>query len=215
MTTNIGLLQAEIDETTLNLNSEDKVQINLAHANTWTASQTFTNNSSLLVLGSANSWTLSANTGIKGTAITLTIPSNLSNNTFIINNSSSVPIFSVSGELNNLTSYHNTLDDGSGNATFTTSGAGIVSANGIKTTAGAATAVTVGASPYTYTNSSASNQQIFIQGGTVGAAVYVIVSVSSGRMVSTLSVSPLKAMPVPPLGLKLIADTVPPCMNIC
>ena len=143
--------------------------INLANANTWTGTQTFTNNSSLLVLGSANSWTLSANTGIKGTAITLTIPSSLSNNTFIINNSSSVPIFSVSGELNNLTSYHNTLDDGSGNATFTTSGAGIVSANGIKTTAGAATAVTVGASPYTYTNSSASNQQIFIQGGTVSA----------------------------------------------
>ena len=64
---------------------------------------------------------------------------------------------------------NNTLDDGSGNATFTASGAGIVSANGIKTTAGAATTVSVGASPYTYTNSSASNQQIFIQGGTVSA----------------------------------------------
>ena len=40
---------------------------------------------------------------------------------------------------------------------------------GVKTTAGVATTVTVGASPYTYTNSSASNQQIFVQGGTVSA----------------------------------------------
>lgn len=46
---------------------------------------------------------------------------------------------------------------------------GIISATGFKTTAGASTTVTVGASPYTYTNSSASNQQIFIQGGTVSA----------------------------------------------
>lgn len=45
---------------------------------------------------------------------------------------------------------------------------------------------------------------------TVGAAVYVIVSVSFGRIVITLSVSPLRDMPVPPLGLKLMADTVPP-----
>ena len=40
---------------------------------------------------------------------------------------------------------------------------------GTATIAGTATTVSVGASPYTYTNSSASNQQVFIQGGTVSA----------------------------------------------
>ena len=70
---------------------------------------------------------------------------------------------------NQIYTFNSTLDDGSGNAGFTKSGAGIVSVNGIKTTAGAATTVTVGTSPYTYSNSSSSNQQLFIQGGTVSA----------------------------------------------
>ncbi len=47
--------------------------------------------------------------------------------------------------------------------------AGVYIGNGFSTVAGAATIQTVGASPWTYTNSSASNQQIFVQGGTVSA----------------------------------------------
>ena len=58
------------------------------------------------------------------------------------------------------------------NANISVSSSGIISVVGIKTTAGAATAVTAGASPYTYANSSSSNQQIFIQGGTVSAISY-------------------------------------------
>ena len=50
--------------------------------------------------------------------------------------------------------------------------ADIVLASGFSTAAGAATTVTVGTSPYTYTNTSASNQQIFIQGGTVSAITF-------------------------------------------
>ena len=45
----------------------------------------------------------------------------------------------------------------------------IITANGFKTTAGAATAITVGTSPYTYTNSSSSNQEILITGGAITA----------------------------------------------
>jgi hypothetical protein len=52
---------------------------------------------------------------------------------------------------------------------LTMSGSTILTTTGVKTNAGASTAVSVGASPYTYTNSSASNQQVFIQGGTVTA----------------------------------------------
>ena len=78
----------------------------------------------------------------------------------------------------------NTLDDGSGNAIITnkvTAGsvatggkvtAGSVATGGVATTAGAATTVTVGASPYTYSNTSSSNQQLFIQGGTVSAIAF-------------------------------------------
>ena len=58
------------------------------------------------------------------------------------------------------------------NANISVSSSGIISVVGIKTTAGAATTVTAGASPYTYTNASSSNQQIFIQGGTVSAISY-------------------------------------------
>lgn len=61
--------------------------------------------------------------------------------------------------------YKNTLDDGLGNITA----ANIITAAGFKTTAGAATAITVGTSPYTYTNSSSSNQEILITGGTITA----------------------------------------------
>lgn len=50
--------------------------------------------------------------------------------------------------------------------------ADIILATGFSTVAGYATTVTVGTSPYTYTNSSASNQQIFIQGGTVSAITF-------------------------------------------
>lgn len=48
----------------------------------------------------------------------------------------------------------------------------IVASAGIASAAGASTPITVGASPYTYTNTSASNQQIFVQGGTVSAISY-------------------------------------------
>ena len=206
MTTNIGLLQAEIDETTLNLNSEDKVQINLAHANTWTAVQTFgtTSSGAIIVpfagtpggnniaLGSTT--TGNVNTFIVGNDAVTTNTNNDSlsfgaNNNFTsqiiissyaTNSAKDTQTFQTGGvtslilgdRVSNprlVKTANNTLDDGSGNMTVATSGAGIVSANGIKTTAGAATTVTVGASPYTYTNSSASNQQIFIQGGTVSA----------------------------------------------
>lgn len=67
----------------------------------------------------------------------------------------------------------NTLDDGSGNAIITNKvTAGSVATGGVATTAGAATTVTVGASPYTYKNTSSSNQQLFIQGGTVSAIAF-------------------------------------------
>lgn len=67
----------------------------------------------------------------------------------------------------------NTLDDGSGNAIITNKvTAGSVATGGVATTAGAATTVTVGASPYTYSNTSSSNQQLFIQGGTVSAIAF-------------------------------------------
>lgn len=56
---------------------------------------------------------------------------------------------------------------------FSVSNSGNVSATGYKSTAGASTSVTAGTSPYTYTNSSASNQQVFVQGGTVTALSFL------------------------------------------
>ena len=174
------------------------LQINLANANTWTAEQTInpttagaalavgTGGVSFLVNTSTNKVTTAKNTLDDGSGnLTIGNQLNIFQNTSgiqagytIIDSFNGYRIFYttlskqlvVGGDYSaGLLSRNNTLDDGSGNATFTTSGAGIVSVNGIKTTAGAATAVTVGASPYTYTNSSASNQQVFIQGGTVSA----------------------------------------------
>lgn len=87
----------------------------------------------------------------------------------------------VLGGGNNITFY--TDSAGTGNAIYiynyntntevmTLKSNGYLSVNGIKTTAGAATTVSVGTSPYTYTNSSSSNQQVFIEGGTISAMVY-------------------------------------------
>ena len=67
------------------------------------------------------------------------------------------------------TSYNFVVINSSGTTIFTVTPSGIAKLAGVATTAGAATTVSVGASPYTYTNSSVSNQQIFVQGGTVSA----------------------------------------------
>ena len=49
----------------------------------------------------------------------------------------------------------------------TTFSSPIIASAGVQTTAGASSTVTVGASPYTYQNTSASNQQVFITGGVI------------------------------------------------
>lgn len=92
-----------------------------------------------------------------------------SSNSWNINQnvSSGSTLFSVS-YAGAVTTLNNTLDDSTGKIIAASTVAGI----GFKTTAGAATTVAVGASPYTYTNSSASNQQVFIQGGTVSAVSF-------------------------------------------
>ena len=181
ITNDNNTLGLNYDNVTLNLSSGTgaPLQINLANANTWTASQTFPGaivQTSGLHLHNANSSGIGFEVNGSTTwyaqldsSNNLFFASINSNTTFYIETSAGTQVFIVNPTSKSVTTANNTLDNGSGNATFTASGAGIVSANGIKTTAGAATAVTVGASPYTYTNSSASNQQIFIQGGTVSA----------------------------------------------
>lgn len=185
-----GLMQASgttttaVDGTTIVLNGSNKIALNLANANTWTATQTFPVASFNNLLSNTNTWTaaqvysdfssinIKANlTGLGGSTNGVISWSYSGSNTYL----TLKPVVEL-GYTSNIqlegfvvTTINNTLDDGNGNAIFTTSGGGIVSVNGIKTTAGAATTVTVGASPYTYTNSSTSNQQIFIQGGTVSA----------------------------------------------
>ena len=45
----------------------------------------------------------------------------------------------------------------------------VITTEGISTTAGISTTITAGTSPYTYTNTSASNQEVFISGGVITA----------------------------------------------
>ena len=182
MTNNINQLTTNIDNVTLTTSASSQIEINLAHANTWTATQTFPVASFSNLLSTANTWTAtqSINT-FSGYPLELTSTGaatvfiNMNNSSgqyaYMFGNGANFEIVSTTGGMIFLIQdgYYITIQNGSSVTQITLSSTGIVSANGIKTTAGAATTVTVGASPYTYTNSSASNQQIFIQGGTVSA----------------------------------------------
>ena len=48
----------------------------------------------------------------------------------------------------------------------------IIATEGISTTAGTSTTITAGTSPYTYSNTSASNQEVFISGGAITALTF-------------------------------------------
>ena len=152
----------------------NSIAINLGNANTWTNSQTFegtASSPSIKIFGA---------TGILATEYTngnghgydrfgnFTFGGDTSGS-YAINQtiSSATHLFSVS-YLGVVATSNNTLDDDTGNIIAKL----VVSGTGFKTTAGAATTVTVGASPYTYSNTSSSNQQLFIQGGTVSAIAF-------------------------------------------
>ncbi len=140
--------------------------VNLAHANTWTATQTFNTAITLAHGQGINFGTDQWDVNITGANSTFA-----SRQVFLQTDFNTINVLTIGNGLDSqagataLSSYNNTLDDGSGNMTA----AGVVAGKGFKTTAGASTTISVGASPYTYTNSSTSNQQLFIQGGTVSA----------------------------------------------
>ena len=220
MTNNINQLTTNIDNVTLTTSASSQIEINLAHANTWTAQQTFT-----VPIQTAQGTSISANTNTAVGTNAMNAATGLSNSAF-----GNGALQDVSGSSNCAFGYNALAYDSSGgeNSAFgwtalknvttgsnncafgnnagnaytssesnnitigsgTTGTAGesnklrignvltgdlstnimdVIATTGIKTTAGAATTVSVGASPYTYTNSSTSNQQIFIQGGTVSA----------------------------------------------
>ena len=163
ITNDNNTLGLNYDNVTLNLSSGTgaPLQINLAHANTWTGTQSINTTSGYpLELTSTGAATVFIN-----------MNNSSGQYAYMFGDGANFEIVSTTGGMIFLIQdgYYITIQNGSGVTQITLSSTGIVSANGIKTTAGAATAVTVGASPYTYTNSSASNQQIFIQGGTVSA----------------------------------------------
>lgn len=65
--------------------------------------------------------------------------------------------------------------------------AGITIGNGYQTNATAQSSVTVGTSPYTYTNTSASNQEVLIYGGTITAITFTAKGGTAIDMNITLS----------------------------
>lgn len=77
----------------------------------------------------------------------------------------------------------NTYNDGAGNMNIV----GTITTNGISTVATAQTTVTVGTSPYTYTNTSASNQEVLIYGGTISAITFIAKGGTAIDMNTTLS----------------------------
>ena len=159
--------------------------LNTANANTWTATQTISTSSTVLSASFSNGIQISGqyNPGppIGNANIFVASSSTNSQALRILSNANTT---GVSGDAIYLVANGNTgapyLEIYWGGTTASSkiyvsnigafnSSAVVQSTVGFATTAGAATTVSVGASPYTYTNSSASNQQIFIQGGTVSA----------------------------------------------
>lgn len=187
ITNDNNTLGLNYDNVTLNLSSGTgaPLQINLANANTWTATQTFPVASFSNLLSTANTWTAQQTFSLPplgqvnlkqqatGEQNWMYFINSLGSTLQVLETGSSGSDWQLDNTGNTIFANFSGISlltiTNAGNVTITKSGAGIVSTNGIKTTAGAATAVTVGASPYTYINSSTSNQQIFIQGGTVSA----------------------------------------------
>lgn len=108
--------------------------LNLAHANTWSAEQTF----GAGITGTGNTGALTPGSGILGTASSW----------------SALQTFS----------------------------AGVVTGGG----GTAPTAITVGASPFTYTNSTGKNIQVLLGGGTVTAIAFNGTTIASGLTLSTI-----------------------------
>lgn len=140
-----------------------------------TANQSVNDNISLeanmssweLTLGSGNNVSLNAYNGsgtsvfvIGGIAWSSTNVSSYIINTFNESGAAEISL-SCSGLV--VATANNTMDDGSGNMTAKE----IISAVGFSTVAGASASITVGASPFSYTNVSSSNQQILITGGVI------------------------------------------------
>lgn len=84
----------------------------------------------------------------------------------------------------------------------------VQTATGFKTTAGAATTITAGASPYAYTNTSASNQEVFITGGTITA---ITISPNGGTAIS-LNIG-LSQIVLRPNDVLTITYTTAPTLN--
>ncbi len=84
----------------------------------------------------------------------------------------------------------------------------VQTATGFATTAGAATTITAGASPYAYTNSSASNQEIFITGGSITAITFS----SDGGTAISLNIT-LSQIVLRPNDVLTITYTTAPTLN--
>lgn len=170
-----GEYSLSYDDATLVLNSSNQLVLNTANANTWTGLQTFVAPSSGGNVLAFMTQQLGPNAGGISYLYYYELtdgPNYLMAFQFILQPNlgpSNIAALSINENGNgSLSSVKNTLDDGSGNMSI----AGVISTTGVKTTAGAATTITVGASPFTYSNTSASNQQLFIQGGTVSAITF-------------------------------------------